>query len=248
LHYAEKLGHILKTNCSASDPPDSVKQLCETTDIEQSLKWFVESQEYKVWTQASSAKLWVHGEPGDGKTVLMSYILRSLSQGILPAYQQDIASIFCSSNDTEVGIIASLVCQLLKGNKVRAKAAQKYLPITEFEQCEQSGGPRGLLWRLLRLLITATDDSETVFVIDAIDKLGPHVRSSFLGGFLRVQNDIGAQSADMRVIISSLMIEDVQSALSNYSRIDREMERRGGYQGSMIKIVLTLCCRLAKNT
>ena len=69
----------------------------------------MDSSEYRVWKQASSAKLWVHGEHGDGKIVLTYYILRSLSLDLRLGDEQDVVSIFCSSKDSEVGVVASLV-------------------------------------------------------------------------------------------------------------------------------------------
>ncbi|KFX98351.1 hypothetical protein O988_04393 [Pseudogymnoascus sp. VKM F-3808] len=63
-----------------SEPPASAKQLCESSSIEASLKWFTDSSEYRSWKAGTLKKLWLHGKHSDGKTVIMSYVARSLSQ------------------------------------------------------------------------------------------------------------------------------------------------------------------------
>ena len=152
----------------------------------------------------------------------MSYILGSLSQNTSLLGEQDLVSIFCSGNDSEEGMVASIALQLLQ-NKVRAKASQSKFPIPRFQPDDGRSYFNRLLWGLLKMLITASP--ETVLIIDGIDKLYFPVRSSFLDRFGKLENEDATIS--MRVLISSENNDDIRNALGHYSSIDREKERRG---------------------
>ncbi|OBT95600.1 hypothetical protein VE01_05937 [Pseudogymnoascus verrucosus] len=182
-----------------SEPPAStMKELCKSSSIRSSVKWLIDSSEYRVWKSASSARLWLHGEHGDGKTVIMSYIFRSLSRYAL--YPDGIASVFCSCNDSEEGVVASMALQLLR-NKNRAKDWRLTVPLTKFQP----------------------EDGGVVLIIDGIDKIDFLVRSSFLDIFNKLEKN---PRAGIRVLISSEKRDDIQSALRHYPSIDREKERR----------------------
>lgn len=227
LRYVNDLGLELnklmpEVELAESEPPTLTKQLCESSDIEPSLKWFINSSEYQFWNQADSARLWLLGEHCDGKTVIMSYILKSLSRDTQHVDEKDFASIFCSCDDSEEGVVASLVLQLLQ-NKVRAKVSRSRFPISTFQSGDSRAGFNRLLWGLLTTLITAS--RKTVLIIDGIDELDPPIRSSLLNKFGKFEKEVRPRG--MRVLISSKNTHDIQSALSHYSSIDREKERRG---------------------
>ncbi|KFY71224.1 hypothetical protein V498_10157, partial [Pseudogymnoascus sp. VKM F-4517 (FW-2822)] len=102
-----------------SEPPASTKKLCESSKIEPSLKWFKYSTEYINWRLAKGLRLWLHGERGSGKTVIMSYIFTS--------HRHNSASILCTCNDSEEGMVASIVLQLLQ-NENFLKGYQSEFP------------------------------------------------------------------------------------------------------------------------
>ncbi|KAI1171350.1 hypothetical protein F4777DRAFT_565724 [Nemania sp. FL0916] len=223
--YAQKLWALLGGECSQSEPPESAKQLCQSRDITDSLEWFLESSEYRAWASRVSTKLWLRGEPGDGKTVLITYILQDLSLDVQHGREYDFAAVFCSSEDSESIIIASLASQLLQKNNVRAHAAQMEFPITKFERCNDRDVFKQLLWGLLRLLAISEDNYAPLLVIDGLDKLSLSTRRSFLGGLNRIEEQ-DKKDAYMRVLISSQTQEDIKRALTHYLSIDREKERR----------------------
>lgn len=199
-----------------SEPSTSTKKLCESSNIEPSLTWFKDSTEYTNWRVAEGAKLWLHGERGDGKTVIMSYILTN------PSHRRNYASIFCNCNDSEEGMVASIVLQLLQ-NEDFVKA---YLSEFPNSRIRLSGGRLGFihdLWGLLTSLIRHSPDLS--LIIDGIDILDSTVRSSFLGRLGTLQNEL--KRINFRVLISSTKTDDIQNALSHYQSIDREKERRG---------------------
>jgi NACHT domain len=220
--YTRTINIELDVKCAKSEPPDSVKKLCGSSGIGKSLEWLTASSEYQVWNRTGSAKLWLHGVSGDGKTVAMSYVLRCLSQDTLEAKLQDVASVFCSYGDSEMGIVSCLASQLLLKNKDRAKRTRKDFPISKFRQCSGMRDSTQLLWKLLEASITLVQGFETALIIDGIDKLDSNTRSSFLANLAKF-----AVKETTRVLVSSKTDKDIQHALNDYSSIDREKERRG---------------------
>lgn len=48
---------------------------------EESLKWLIQTPEYVEWiSRDESSQIWLHGPPGDGKTVAVAYVLENLLQ------------------------------------------------------------------------------------------------------------------------------------------------------------------------
>lgn len=182
----------------------------------------MDSVEYEKFAKLYSRRLWLHGEHGDGKTIIMSYVLINLPWNRLYAEKENIASIFCSRNDSEEGVVASIAIQLLK-NKFHPNTPLSNFPISRFQPGHGRLDFNHLLWRLLTGLIRA--NPQAIFIIDGIDKLNFPVRSSFLDRFYRFEEELG--STRMRVLISSDKNDDIQNALSYFPSIDRERERRG---------------------
>jgi Cdc6-like AAA superfamily ATPase len=206
-----------------SEPPASAKQLCESSSIEASLKWFTDSSEYKSWKAGTLTKLWLHGRHGDGKTVIMSYVARSLSQYNTHSDEHYLVSIFCSCHDSVEGLVASIALQLLQ-NKGLDKASLLQLPISKFRQ----GGGRvyssRLLLEVLIMLISASRPKISL-LLDGIDKLDVHVRSTFLEKFYNVVVEV--RDLNIRVLMSSETNANIRNALTDYSPIDREKLRSG---------------------
>jgi Cdc6-like AAA superfamily ATPase len=204
----------------ASIAPESADKLCDVPSIETSLEWFTKSPEFKMWKEKGHcALLWLYGAPGDGKTVVMSYVRKRLPNHYGYAKRLDVASLFCSADHTENCLVASLVFQLIR-NDLRAQAAKTKIK-------SWSGLPTTKnLWELLETLINGVSAFETVLLIDGIDALKPDSRSSFLTNFLALEKQVQS-GAIIRVLISSRPFSDIQVALAHYDSIEREKERKG---------------------
>jgi hypothetical protein len=132
------------------------------------------------------------------------------------------ASIFCSREDSEAGLVTSLAVQLLRVRKARGEGMRKIIPINILQTYERRRNT-DVLWELLRTVIS--DNSLVTIVIDGIDKLYPSIRSSFLDGFLALKESHAGNN--MQVMVSSTPDNDIEHFLRNFPHIDREKERRG---------------------
>jgi Cdc6-like AAA superfamily ATPase len=173
--------------------------------------------------------LWLHGRPGDGKTITASYVIKNLWRHYGYAKDWDIASIFCSRDDCETGLVASLAFQLIQKNYLRAQVAQTKIPITNFQGNRLSDKePIRELWLLLEASIVAASAYETVVIIDRVDVLRPDIRSSFLSNLVGLEKRIQSKTI-IRVLISSRPYRDIGQTLAHYSSIEKGKERKGEY-------------------
>lgn len=211
-----------------SNPPVSADPLCDNSVVEESLEWFTKSPEYEMWiNNKDGASLWLHGRPCDGKTFTAAYILKSLGSRYLYTKKRDVVSIFCSSDDSEIGLVTSLAFQLIRKNKYRAQVAQEEMPITNILKGKQADQEfKQTMWELLEILFLVGPNYEAVIIIAGIDKLSLSTRSSFLNNFLELQKTVQG-CATIWVLMSSRTYPDIEKALTHYSSIEKDKERKG---------------------
>jgi hypothetical protein len=83
----------------------------------------------------------------------------------------------------------------------------------------------GILWGLLRLVIEATLDKETLIVIDGIDKIKAEDQLEFLKSLLMLRQGLPLKSVT-KFLISSRPCAKIQDILKGVPSIDENIERR----------------------
>jgi hypothetical protein len=226
--YAKKILLQSGVKVATSNPPVLANPSCDDPAIEESLEWLSKSPEYETWkNNKSSASLWLHGAPGDGKTFAAAYVLKSLSRQLIYTKKRLVASIFCSSNDSDIGLVTALALQLILQDKDQAYAAQEIMAITDFQKNKHVDKEIDRnMWKLLETLIITGPNYETVIIIDGIDELSISMRTSFLENFCALQANIQG-SMVIRVLISSRPYPDIKKVLGHYPNIERDKERKG---------------------
>lgn len=209
-----------------SGQPKDIDKICLEPNFEDTIEWFTKSPEFSAWKgNPDLALLWLHGVPGAGKTVLMSYVTKHLPQYFEYTKAWDAATLFCSSDYSEISMLISLSLQLSK-DIVRAGAAWSNIKSWPTALTETQVSRH--LWRLVEILIAAggNSGSETIFLIDAIDELKPTTRAAFLKNLVALEKK-ASLSATTRILVSSRDYPDIREALSHYKSIERENERKG---------------------
>jgi hypothetical protein len=74
-------------------------------------------------------------------------------------------------------------------------------------------------------MLISTSRPKISLLLDGIDKLDVHVRSTFLEKFYNIEMETG--DLNMRVLMSSETNANIQDALRGYSPMDRDKLRRG---------------------
>ena len=194
---------------------------------EESLEWFHDSPEFKSWISTDdSTCLWLHGRPGDGKTVVATYLRQSLSNPIDPSQKRDIASIFCSRGETEIGMVWSLATQLsFRIDQADAEPSKVALPGFSRDHSEEAD-LRLNIWKVLEALILLLPEHEVIFIIDGFDEIKARTRIRFLRSLHDLEKNIRG-TAIIRILISCRDYPDIRDALGHCSTIERGKEWNG---------------------
>lgn len=178
---------------------------------EQTCRWILDLAEFKSWTSQPRGLLWIKGNPGVGKSVLMAYLYDELRQSRSPdGIYLDF--FFNARGDelqkTPVGMLRSLLNQLFRQDpQSRSPLRANYK-----EKHDAFGHDSAHSWDIKRqeleslliksVLLSAQRRQVTIF-IDALDEAGEqHARE--IARYLHLLNDrIGATSSTCKICISS---------------------------------------------
>ncbi|KAM0227480.1 hypothetical protein ACHAP5_012169 [Fusarium lateritium] len=135
-----------------------------------SYHWVMENQQYKQWYEARSSRLlWIKGDPGKGKTMLLCGIIDELEKFAL----NGVFYFFCQASDPS---LRSAVC-VLRGLIWCLVRTRPSLISHVRQQYDQAGADIFVnhnAWQALSEMFTAilNDDDATdcVFVVDALDE------------------------------------------------------------------------------
>jgi len=103
-----------------TDPRDDKKRIEETKGglLEDSYRWVLENSEFQRWRDDEQSRLlWIKGDPGKGKTMLLCGITNELTS--LMAKTAFLSYFFCQATDSRInsatavlrGLLYMLVCQ-----------------------------------------------------------------------------------------------------------------------------------------
>ena len=131
--------------------------------------WLLDDERYKTWNDVNGqAILWIHGDPGCGKSVLSSFLTKEVIRG--KTNQLSLAYFFCDDKDerlrTADAILVNLLAQLLQ-----------YIPDTIVHLTvehgyatnkEKTSWTFGMLWRVFERIINDANTGHVCILIDAL--------------------------------------------------------------------------------
>ncbi|KAF2193588.1 hypothetical protein K469DRAFT_691138 [Zopfia rhizophila CBS 207.26] len=173
-------------------------------------QWLLEDPEYRAWVNKSRGLLWIKGNPGAGKSVLMKFAvtkMRRRQSGEL------VLSFFIHGQGTNLqktslGIYRALLNSMLK-------YFPKYLSqLTRMfeDQEERLGAYTAKRWEwidkelqdfLSDVLTTGSKDQPVVIFIDALDECGEEVAKSLLTYFKCLMEDVESEESQVKICVSS---------------------------------------------
>jgi hypothetical protein len=102
---------------SAPDPSTNYGEAGKQRQADTGL-WFLESEQFARWKMDVASRLWLHGFPGCGKTILASTITQSLLQHCHDTPSMVVVYFYFDFNDPQKQdpelMLCSLLCQLLQ--------------------------------------------------------------------------------------------------------------------------------------
>jgi hypothetical protein len=101
-----------------TNPHDDKDRIKNTNGglLKDSYSWILDNEEYKIWQDGQSSRLlWIRGDPGKGKTMLLCGIIEELTRSI--GETANLSFFFCQATDARInnatavlrGLIYSLV-------------------------------------------------------------------------------------------------------------------------------------------
>ncbi|KAF1965715.1 HET-R [Bimuria novae-zelandiae CBS 107.79] len=107
--YQEFIQHLRLT-----DPRDDKKRIEETKGglLEDSYRWIIENSDFQRWRDNKQSRLlWIKGDPGKGKTMLLCGIINELSKS-MPKTDQ-LSYFFCQATDSRINNATAVLRGLL---------------------------------------------------------------------------------------------------------------------------------------
>jgi ankyrin repeat protein len=173
-------------------------------------EWLFEDTEYQAWTKGTSGLLWVKGDPGTGKSVLMKHSVKRMRER---SPDDLIISFFFHGQGTPLqktllGLFRALLASILE-------YFPEYLTqlVAKFAEKEKRyGGFTGRRWEwtknelkevLFSVLVKGTHCQPVVIFIDALDECGEGSAKSLLEDFKDLTCRAKSEHAHFKVCLSS---------------------------------------------
>jgi hypothetical protein len=132
-------------------------------------KWILDDRRYKTWAGIDGrAILWIHGNPGCGKSVILSFLTKEIIHGI--AGQLSIVYFFCDDKDerlrTADAILLNLLAQLLR---CIPDVIVHFLTESGYAtHKETTSWSFGMLWRVFERIVNDVHSGRLYILIDAL--------------------------------------------------------------------------------
>jgi ankyrin repeat protein len=191
-------------------------------------EWVFEHSEYLEWRNLKESILWITGNPGMGKTVLVSAIIEKLEQFSTDCNR--VLYFFCDDKHEDKrtfhAILRGFIHQLLQTDTVRM--IEKYVKPRLFEQ--KVHGSLATLWDIF-ISIIADIDGTTTLIVDALDECEEITRGYFFmhfrGWFAKPK--IKGCKGSLKIIFTSRPYESIRAEVlvfpsSTLQRLKAESE------------------------
>jgi hypothetical protein len=131
--------------------------------------WLLDDKRYKTWAEVNGqAILWIHGDPGCGKSVMSSFLTKEIIHD--KGSQLSMAFFFCDDKDerlrTAEAILLNLLAQFLR---YIPDVIVHFLVESEYATLKaKTCWTFGMLWRVFERIITSTNTGDMYILIDAL--------------------------------------------------------------------------------
>jgi hypothetical protein len=171
-----------------------------------SCRWIFDHRDYQQWLDAQNGILWIKGDPGKGKTMLLCGIIESLEED--EEVETELAYFFCQATDARINAAAAILAGLTFYLARRKRSLLSYVR----ERHLGSGkslldGPNGwvTICDIFEAVIQDSTWSRLVLVVDALDECVTD-RDSFLRLVVKT-------SSKVKWLLSSRNLEDIERRL-----------------------------------
>ncbi|KAI8166258.1 hypothetical protein K4K49_013227 [Colletotrichum sp. SAR 10_70] len=217
------------TDLYSTDPRDDKKRIERTKGglLKDSYQWILEHEDFCRWRDNDESRLlWVKGDPGKGKTMLLCGIIDELDRR--PANAGTMAYFFCQATDgrlnNPMAVLRGLVYMLLvQKPSLVASIRQKYDHAGK--QLFEGVNAWDALSTIFLDLLESPSLKRVYLIIDALDECETNLTQ-----LLRLVVQLSSSSSSsMRLIVSSRnwpIIEEALSDATQKTRLSLELNRQ----------------------
>jgi hypothetical protein len=167
----------------STDPRDDKARIERSKDdlLRDSCTWILNDQAFLSWRDSSETQLlWIKGDPGKGKTMMMIALIGELSSWLNVSSGLGILSyFFCQSTDTRLSSAVSVIRGLIYLLAIQLKSLIEHVR----KRYDTSGnklfeGPNALyaLWEILKDMLSDPRLSRAYLLVDALDECDSGLR------------------------------------------------------------------------
>ena len=188
-----------------TDPREDKDRILNSKDplLKGSCTWILDEKAFTQWWNNDESRiLWIHGDPGKGKTMIMMALIDEISQRLWSSPGSGILSYFFCQNtvrelNNAVSIIRGLTYLLATQNPVLAHHLQKRYDDTDSRPFKGLNALYGL-WRTLSEIAQDPSHPRVYLMVDALDECD----SQSLRTFLKLLSHPGLSSKVKWVVTS----------------------------------------------
>jgi hypothetical protein len=204
----ERLGKICSW-LSAPDPSTNYHRAHKQRQAETGL-WLLQNPRFAEWKEGAASRLWLHGIPGCGKTILSSTIIEHLLQHCHSDTSMVTAYFYFDFNDAQKQdpelMLRSLLSQLLQRSAAVPKGVDAFFSACNNETRQPS------LHALLEVLPQVMQQFTHVYIVlDALDECTQRPELIDM-----LETVAGWQLGNMHVLMTSRKERDIESSLESY--------------------------------
>jgi len=170
--------------------------------------WFLESDGFTKWSNASMSSIWLYGKPGSGKTILCSSIIEQVEQ-LYQSTPDQYGYFYFDFNQSwnVVDMLRSIVAQLCTRKKT-VPSELRHL----YQQCtgNQRQPTQDILLKILLSLLTTSH--RTFIILDALDEcpLGKE-RNHLLN---TLQQMLNSSPLHLNILVTSRKENEIEKKLT----------------------------------
>ncbi|KAF7891829.1 hypothetical protein EAF00_008131 [Botryotinia globosa] len=180
--------------------------------------WFTESKDFKDWASTDNSKLWIHGIPGAGKTILMQVksilrasVIREIEQTQDPSH--GLAMFYCDYKDTQTHdprtILGALARQLILQHEHAFSQLEAFCEKHHMTESTQGSATTDDLCEFIVEL--SRNFSTTNIVVDGLDEIAEDRAE-----VTRLLKSLNKPSGTIKTLLASRNEVDIRIVLEDY--------------------------------
>ncbi|KAF5870500.1 putative ankyrin repeat protein [Botrytis fragariae] len=173
--------------------------------------WFTESKDFKDWASTGNSKLWIHGIPGAGKTILMASVIKEIEQ--TQDSSHGLAMFYCDYKDTQTHdsriILGALARQLILQHEDAFTQLEAFCEKHHMTETTQGSATTDDLCEFIVEL--SRNFSTTSIVVDGLDEIAED-RAEVTG----LLKSLNKPSGTIKTLLASRNEVDIRNILEDY--------------------------------